>query len=790
MTRNAVSFDTETHRTQPGLAAPPIVCASLAQLSGDVLRGALLDPAGARENFIGLLAEPDRIIVGGNIAYDMIVMASDAARRGVDLMPAIFGAYNGGPEFDFEGGRVFDVQIVEALHGIALGLLGKDPRTGAPIINPETKKQGRYSLAACVDFVLGRKDAKVNDRFRQSYALLEAIPQAEWPTEAREYPVDDAINTLECALAQVGQAGGWKGDPRRNLTNLAPQAYSAFAMALGAAWGFNVDPAAVDALDTRVTAERAEGVKQFIAAEFYRSHPKTGALLLTKKGAPKKNMALIKRLTATAYGCAGACEKCAGSGRISGTTKCKPCDGSGAVNGLPCGDCAGVGRVDNPKTTRGCDVCDSTGLVLESAAVPRTDGSLEEDEETGEVSGRNPGVATGRDALTESGNELLIEFAEYSESDKIPTTYIPWLREGIGPDGSARPLTLRPNVLLANGRASYGGVVQLLPRAGGVRECIIPRPGKVLCSCDFGGLELATHAQSCLWIVGWSKLADALNTGVKVHDALGAKMAGIDYAAFTARVKAGDKAAKNYRQAAKPPNFGFPGGMGAPKLVLQQRKQGPDTVGPDGRKYKGLRFCILVGGAQSCGDRKLTEWKRKPISPTCAACIEVAELIRAQWLEQWPENKPYFEYIGNLVDTVGEVRQHVSGRVRGGVMFCDAANTYFSGLASEGAKMALCRAAFEEYVVRSSPLYGCRTILFAHDELVVEMDADRAHEAAQRLSEIMVESMKVYTPDVAIEAPPALMPRWFKGADPIYHGGRLVPWTPDHDPKKCQECAK
>jgi hypothetical protein len=42
----------------------------------------------------------------------------------------------------------------------------------------------------------------------------------------------------------------------------------------------------------------------------------------------------------------------------------------------------------------------------------------------------------------------------------------------------------------------------------------------------------------------------------------------------------------------------------------------------------------------------------------------------------------------------------------------------------------------------------------------------------------MVESMKVYTPDVAIEAPPALMRRWYKGADPVYRDGRLVPWEP------------
>ncbi len=772
---NGVAFDTETHRVQPGLAAPPLVCGSWASPDGKAM---LLDRDRALATFRVLLQDegPDAVtIIGANIAYDMLVCAVEASRRGVDLMPEVFAAYNGGPDFDFNGGRVYDIQIAEALHGIALGLLGKDPRTGAPLVNPETGKRGRYSLAACVDIVLGRKNAKVNDRFRESYALLENIPIDEWPTEAREYPVDDAINTLEVALAQVGRAA------RRNLHDMAPQAYAAFAMALGGAWGFHVNPAAVDELDARVTKERAEGIVPFIEAGFYKVHPKTGEVVVSKDtGAPSKNESLIKRLTAVAYGCTGSCPTCSGSGRVPGTTKCKSCSNGTVVGagGLlePCATCAGVGRVANPKTTKGCELCDSTGLVLESAAVPRTEGSFHDDGTRKAL----PGVSIGRDSLSESGDELLINFSEYAESDKIPSTYIPWLRSGIGPDGKPRALTLRGNSLLANGRASYDGVVQLLPRNGGIRECIVARPGKVLCSCDFGGLELATHGQSCLWIVGWSKLAEALNTGVKVHDALGAKMAGIDYASMVARVKAGDKAAKNYRQAAKPANFGFPGGMGGVKLVLQQRKQGPDTVGPDGRKYKGLRFCILMGVSQTCGDVKVTEWKKRPITPTCRACIECADLIRQQWIEQWPENRPYFEHINQICDAdQPEIVQHVSGRVRGGLMYCDAANGYFSALASEGAKRALCKAAFEEYVVRSSPMYGCRTLLFAHDELIVEMPIEKAHEAAMRLSEIMVESMKIYTPDVVIEAPPALMTTWTKAADPCFDAnGRLIPWEP------------
>lgn len=779
MLANAVAFDTETHKTQPGLAAPPVVCGSVARWSPVTgrLEGSILDRDQCRAVFEALLADDDLTIVGANIPYDMLVMAVDAARRGRDLIPLIFRAYNGGPDFNVTGGRVFDVQLAEALHGVAVGMLGKNPETGSPIVNRETGKRGRYSLDTVTEFVTGRINAKSNDRFRFSYALLENTPIAEWPLDARVYPVDDVCNTIEDALVQVGAipapADASGTFPRRNLHDLARQTYAHWAMHLAGAWGFTVDQAAVDALEERVNRERAEGIGQFIDAGFYRVKPGTREVELTENGAPRKIESVIKGLVARAYGCSAPCRSCNATGRTHGTTKCRECDGGGhdcaGTNGL-CDRCGGAGRVPNPKTTKACDACDGTGLDLDSCpSVPRT---------------KTGGVAAGRDELSESGDDLLIEFAAFGEQDKLPSTYIPWLRSARGEDGSPRPLTLRPNPILDNGRASYDGVVQLLPRGAGVRECIVARPGYVLCSCDYGGLELVTHAQSCLWLLGWSKLADALNSGIKVHDALGASMAGWSYDEMIARVKVGDKLAKSFRQAAKPANFGFPGGMGAPKLVLQQRKQGPDTTGPDGRKYRGLRFCLLTGGEKVCGHTKVTQWgypgREKPLPPTCRRCIECAEEIRDKWFRQWPENKIYFEQIVKpLVDSERPLVQHVSKRERGGVAFCDAANGYFSSLAQEGAKHALCRAAWEEFCVPSSPLYRSRTILFAHDELVAELPEDRAHEAATRLSEVMVESMRLYTPDVVVEAPPALMRRWYKGAEPRFNeAGRLIPWEP------------
>lgn len=783
MMMSLVAFDCETHRLQPGLKAPPLVCASVAEWNpDDGFVGALLDKEQALAAFVALLDDETKIIVGANIAYDCLVMAVHAAGRGLDLMPRIFAAY--------EAGRIFDVQIAQALDAIARGCLGKDPRTGQKLRDPLTNKMGRYNLAICVDLVLGRKDAKINDRFRNSYALLEHLPIRAWPPEAQQYPVDDAINTLECAMGQLGlvdrpiyehtwtngihcvECGeDWRHaehppcKPRqerlRNLHEVPAQVYSHWAMHLGAAWGFVVDQKAVDDLERRVMAGRPERAAPLIASGLLRVEARTGEI--------KRDMRAIKIRIAQAYGCTGAC---------------------------PSG--CNAGKVPSPKTGNpiNCKTCGGTGIDIGSAPVPRTD--AEED----------PGVGTGRDVLDESGDEELAALADFLRDAKIPQTYIPWLRN-VDDDGQAHPdvqITLRPNPIVESGRTSYDGVVQLLPRSGGVRECIVARPGYVFCSVDYEGGELVTHAQSCRWIVGYSKLGDALNAGIKPHNAFAATILRLTYDAFQGKFKGGDKTCINTRQAAKPPNFGYPGRMGPVKLALQQRMQGPDTPcenGPtwilddDGhrvRGYRGLRFCILMDGKTRCGERMITSYYDRPCKPVCADCVDACKRLKDEWLRQWPENVEYFKHVSEIENGDGVVIQHVSRRIRGGLAMTGGnaiANTYFQGLLADLAKSALRRISRECYVDCGTALYGCRVIVFQHDEVIVEMPEAIAHEAAERVGVIMVEEMQKYCPDQkpAAKAEPALMRKWYKGAQAAYAnahgpckatdpGARLVPWEP------------
>ena len=372
------------------------------------------------------------------------------------------------------------------------------------------------------------------------------------------------------------------------------------------------------------------------------------------------------------------------------------------------------------------------------------------------------GTSTERLVLEESGDEVLEEFAEISKLEKVDG-YLKTLEQA-----ATVPLNIRPNVLLATGRASFEGIIQLLPRKGGVRECIKFRG--IGSSVDYAAVELSTLAQVCIWMVGKSDLAEAINSGKDPHCILAARLANEGYDAFMKRYLAGDASAKDLRQAGKAANFGFPGMMGAPKFVIAKRKE-------------GARVCEWFYRDGKCGETKQNHWKNRDIERNlCSRCLGVAEELRSGYLEMWSEIQPYWREVSKQVDGHGYIEQYVSKRRRGIDRAPAAANSYFQGLASEGAKRAVVHLTKEMYLDRASPLFGSRLTVFAHDESIIdipEVSTKHVHDAAQRQAAVMIQGMKSVVPDVAIKAEPALMRYWYKQAEPVFNDeGLLVPWEP------------
>jgi DNA polymerase-1 len=357
-------------------------------------------------------------------------------------------------------------------------------------------------------------------------------------------------------------------------------------------------------------------------------------------------------------------------------------------------------------------------------------------------------VSAAAPILHMTGDAALRPVVQYNQAQKVLTTYVPLLRGGV--DHSIKP---GYSVPLETGRVSlWKPNLQNIHKREGVRECLVAREGYYLCSVDYDAAELRSWAQVCLWVCGFSRLAQVFqdDPNADPHTVFASMMLGIDPAEGLRRKKAKDPEIKAARQRAKAANFGFPGGMGAAKFIATEARKYWLTIHAPADKREGLNLSLDEGKA-----------------------------LRSAWQQMWPEHKPYFKWASdNTEDGEGIARCFGSGLYSGGCKFSDFANRPFQMLTAVGAKASLRALQRACYIEPKSPLFGSRVVNFAHDEIIAELPIDRAHEAAHEMARLMIEVMQRYMPDVPVTASPALMRRWSKAAEAVYVDGRLVPWEP------------
>lgn len=326
---------------------------------------------------------------------------------------------------------------------------------------------------------------------------------------------------------------------------------------------------------------------------------------------------------------------------------------------------------------------------------------------------------------------------DFQHVSKMINTDLAFLTEGtrmpihtrFGLAGTGRTTSSKPNV-------------QNLPRKYGVRECFVPRQGRLYVSADYSGLELCTLAQTQINLFGRSMLADMLNGGTDPHCAVAAEILSAPYDVIVARRRNGDREVDLARQTGKVANFGFPGGLGYTALI---------------------HFARMSYGV------KLTE--------------DQARSLKATWFRVLPDMRDYFDLISNACDNpagLTTVRQLVSGRVRGNIPYTVACNTFFQGLGADATKAAGWLISKACYVDSNSTLFGCRIVNFVHDEFILEVPEGRQTEAGAELSRLMIAGARPYLPDLKIEAEPVCMRRWYKSAEPVRDAaGNLLPWEPE-----------
>lgn len=371
--------------------------------------------------------------------------------------------------------------------------------------------------------------------------------------------------------------------------------------------------------------------------------------------------------------------------------------------------------------------------------------------------GRPPLTNTGKpktdaETLNESGDEDLEALAEIAADNKELSAFVPLLYGGV-----RYPITSEPNVLVGTGRTSWRKPnLQQQPRRSGVRECYVPRPGHYFCSVDYSIAELRALAQILLNLFGWSRMAEAFQAGRELHLETASDLLGMSYEQALAQKKLAS--VKDARQIAKAENFGFPGGLGAKTFVA----------------FAKANYNIRL-------------------APTMDESIERAKTLKRMWLTRYPEMNDYFKWVSTRMEMGGgrcEYEHPGSKRIRAGLGFCDGCNTPFQGLVADAAKPAFYAISRECYTGvmpngKRSPLAGSRPVIFIHDETFAEVPIPQAHEAAYRISEIMIEHMERLTPDIPVLAEPALMERWYKDAEAVFDAnGQLIPWRPKEEQKE------
>lgn len=618
----------------------------------------------------------------------------------------------------YDAGRFFDTQNRQMLIDNARGRFGD----GAA-----------YNLAELAARYLKRDRSaakKGADVWRLRYNELADVPVVDWPEDARRYALDDAVDTLDVVYAQGRPLTVWAGGRqavvvRRDGTvvNESDQVRAALALQLMSIWGLRTDARAVVDLTDRLRAQSDALAVQLKAIGFLRPDgtedkatvQRAVINALTIDATPEQRQLVADKVAAArAHFEAYQAELV-----VSGERK-KPLEWSSTRNtAAEVSAWVRDAKIDLPLTDKGNI---PTGVEI-----------LEE--------------------ITSREIELLVEFKGVNK--RLSTYCETMLRAG------SNPVCPGYNPFVRSGRCSSSKPnVQNFPRGGGERECFVPRAGKLFISSDYSTLELRSWAQACIDLGINSQMAVALRQGRDLHSALASTMLGWSYDDMIAAL-AGDlgsekkSTAKTYRSVAKPANFGLPVGMGKAKFMQSARK--------------------------SYGVHLKDDQATKAIDA---------------FKSLWSEAPQYFNWVSGLLEPVRDeivklpdgtetiktirlcnIIHPRSGRVRGGCYFTDAANSYFQGLAADGAKAALwavCRACYAD---PSSTLFGARPVAFIHDEIIVEADAARASEVADALCALMIDEMSVWLPDVPVVCEPALMNRWTKAAESTRRSdGRWSVW--------------
>lgn len=379
-------------------------------------------------------------------------------------------------------------------------------------------------------------------------------------------------------------------------------------------------------------------------------------------------------------------------------------------------------------------------------------------DEVRKVAGRIPltekgGVCTDRLTLEDAPSQALQDLSEWSQMLSIRNKDLPIFR------GAAHvPAHTRFNIADTS-RSTSGGEgafnAQNFGKLAGVRECIRAREGCALVASDLKMGELVGLAQLIVERLGLRTMAGKINDGVDMHAEIGADVLEIpelpdgspNWREVIRRSKAGDKVAKEARDAGKPANFGMNGGM-----------------------TKAETFQLYA---------------RKSYNQVMS--LERAQQVMASWGRRAVDQQAYLEAIKQTAYRIPDPNSERGWRwaydcalprfenlVRRGLSRTEASNNPFQRMCMAMAIRGLHLVQREQYLP-GGRMHGSHAMMFTHDEIVSDVPLHLVHEHGRIQQELMCEASREICPDVFAGADLRALTHLSKGADATYDAdGRLT----------------
>jgi DNA polymerase-1 len=240
--------------------------------------------------------------------------------------------------------------------------------------------------------------------------------------------------------------------------------------------------------------------------------------------------------------------------------------------------------------------------------------------------------------------------------------------------------------------------LQQVPRDSRYRRCFVAPPGRKLVKADYSQLQLRIAAK----IADERRMLDAYCRGDDLHTLTAQSITG------KADVSKGD------RQLAKAVNFGLLFGLGAKGLRGYAKSNYALDLSPaEAAEYRRAFFVAYPG---------LERWHRRAGNSSAKECRTLAGRRR-------------------LLDAKTPYTHRLNSPVQ--------------GTEADGAKMAM--ALLWE---RREQAPGAFPVIFNHDEVVVEADADKADAAAEWLKQAMLDGMQLLLQPVPVEVEVKIAQTW------------------------------